>query len=91
MVENQILQISFDHTMEHLGTRRMVAQRCLLSDQCFSGQDMVPQELQENIGNYVLGTLIGQSKHKAHDQIWAFHLELIKSIYRMCFQWQQQL
>ena len=41
-----------------------------------SGQDMVPQELQERYRHYVIGTDWPTKTQQAHDQIWAFHLEL---------------
>jgi hypothetical protein len=41
-----------------------------------SGQDQVPQELQEKYRNYVIGTDWPTKTQQAHDQIWAFHLEL---------------
>jgi hypothetical protein len=41
-----------------------------------SGQDMIPQELQERYRNYVIGTDWPTKTQQAHDQIWAFHLEL---------------
>jgi hypothetical protein len=41
-----------------------------------SGQDMVPQELQERYRNYVIGTDWPTKTQQAHDLIWAFHLEL---------------
>jgi len=41
-----------------------------------SGQDMVPQELQEKYRNYVIGVDWLTKTQQAHDQIWAFHLEL---------------
>ena len=41
-----------------------------------SGQDMVPQELQEKYRNYIIGTDWPTKTQQAHDLIWAFHLEL---------------
>jgi len=41
-----------------------------------SGQDMVPQELQEKYRIYVIGVDWPTKTQQAHDQIWAFHLEL---------------
>jgi hypothetical protein len=41
-----------------------------------SGQDQVPQELQEKYRNYVIGTDWPTKTQQAHDLIWAFHLEL---------------
>ena len=41
-----------------------------------SGQDQVPPELQERYRHHVIGTDWPTKTHQAHDQIWAFHLEL---------------
>jgi hypothetical protein len=41
-----------------------------------SGTDHVPQELQERYKNYVIGTDWNQKTQQAHDDVWAFHLEL---------------
>jgi hypothetical protein len=41
-----------------------------------SGQDQVPQELQEKYRNYVLGVDWEFRTQEAHSKIWAFHQEL---------------
>jgi hypothetical protein len=41
-----------------------------------SGLDHVPQDLQEQYRNFVIGTDWMQKTQQAHDQIWQFHLEL---------------
>ena len=43
-----------------------------------SGQDMVPQELQEQYRNYILGIDWQARAQDAHAKIWAFHQELIE-------------
>ena len=41
-----------------------------------SGQDMVPQELQEKYRQYIMGIDWEWKTQEAHDQIWQFHKEL---------------
>jgi hypothetical protein len=41
-----------------------------------SGVDHVPQELQEQYRNFVIGTNWESKTKQAHDEIWAFHNEL---------------
>ena len=41
-----------------------------------SGQDMVPQAMQEKYRQYVMGVDWQAKTQEAHDQIWAFHKEL---------------
>lgn len=41
-----------------------------------SGQDMVPQELQEKYRNYVIGVDWQFKTEQAHEKIWNFHQEL---------------
>lgn len=41
-----------------------------------SGTDHVPQELQEQYRNYIIGLDWEQKTQDAHDKIWAFHQEL---------------
>jgi hypothetical protein len=41
-----------------------------------SGQDMVPQELQEKYRHYIIGIDWEQKARQAHEDIWEFHLEL---------------
>lgn len=41
-----------------------------------SGTDHIPQALQEKYRHYILGIDWNHKTNEAHDQIWAFHLEL---------------
>jgi len=41
-----------------------------------SGQDMVPQAMQEKYRQYIMGIDWQSKTDEAHDQIWAFHKEL---------------
>lgn len=50
-----------------------------------SGQDHVPQELQEKYQNYVIGVDWLTKTQQAHDEIWAFHKELEKQNIRHIF------
>jgi hypothetical protein len=50
-----------------------------------SGQDHVPQELQEKYRHFVIGTDWKQKTEQAHKEIWEFHQELTKQDIRHIF------
>jgi hypothetical protein len=50
-----------------------------------SGQDHVPQELQEKYRHFVIGTDWKQKTEQAHKEIWEFHQELTKQGIRHIF------